>query len=345
MARNPHRVAAARAHRDNIDLQRLFWSIIGTADHPRGDLLAEYRVARRTLAEILKRAGPRMDAEIAELLANLRRNVEAIIVDGIRQAADLGRTSAEKQVAAYIADGVVVRTANDPADLAPVVDAVRGAIETQVRQVQTLAAMNEAPEIIIGDDTRLGALQPGPVGRELGRYLASAQSLGMEAWLVGRDGRLAGEIEFQRQAIAAIDQVTTDCCLRVHGQVVGLEEEFHLTGTPRFADRIMRPPFHWWCRTSTALYRKFYEDGLTTEMRDASRAELEARESAQARIDEYKGKLASLGAATDVRIRRDDTPEIREARRQLRIWRNRLREDIWPSHARSGRNRTERFVG
>jgi hypothetical protein len=345
VARNPLRVAAAQGQRDNVDLAALFARIIGTSDHPRGDLLSEYRQARRLIAQILKAGGPGLQQQAAEILANLERNVGAIIVAGIREAADLGRASADKQVAAYVADGVSVRTASEAANLAPVVDAVRATIETQVRQVRALLATGEPPEIIIGDETRLGALQPGPVGQELGRYLAAAQSLGMEAWLVGRDGRLAGEVEFQRQAIAAIDQVTTDCCLRVHGQVVGLDEEFHLTGTPRFADRIMRPPFHWWCRTSTALYRAFYEDGLTGEMRDAARAELDARAAAQTKIDHYKEELAKRGAATDVRIRKDDPAEIKELRRQLRIWRNRLREPIWPSHARSRRNYTEPFVG
>lgn len=83
----------------------------------------------------------------------------------------------------------------------------------------------------------------------------------------------------RRQAIAAIDERTTDCCLRVHGQVVGMDEPFRLTGTPRFADRMMQPPFHWHCRTAVALWHPSLEAvGVPTdEMRAAARAELEAR--------------------------------------------------------------------
>lgn len=89
---------------------------------------------------------------------------------------------------------------------------------------------------------------------------------------------LAGQT-YERQAIAALDERTTDCCLRVHGQIVGIKENFHLVGTPRFADEMPAPPFHWFCRTSVALYVRQFEDfGITTaEMRDAARAELAAR--------------------------------------------------------------------
>jgi hypothetical protein len=86
-------------------------------------------------------------------------------------------------------------------------------------------------------------------------------------------------VVYWKQAIAAIDERTTDCCLRVHGQIKPLDKPFELSGTPRFADRVMNPPFHWYCRTATALYRpEMEETGLTTdELRDAARAELAAR--------------------------------------------------------------------
>lgn len=93
--------------------------------------------------------------------------------------------------------------------------------------------------------------------------------------------------DFQRQAIAAIDERTTDCCLRVHGQVVGMNEPFHLTGTPRFADDVIAPPFHWNCRTATMLYMpEMDEIGITTgEMRDAANSELKAREETDKRVE------------------------------------------------------------
>lgn len=94
-----------------------------------------------------------------------------------------------------------------------------------------------------------------------------------------RAGESQAEQQWSKQAIAAIDQNTTDCCLRVHGQIQRLNKPFKLTGTPRFADEIQDPPFHDACRTAETLYIEAMEAvGVTTaEMRDAARAELEAR--------------------------------------------------------------------
>jgi hypothetical protein len=85
---------------------------------------------------------------------------------------------------------------------------------------------------------------------------------------------------YMKQAIAVIDQATTDCCLRVHGQVQPLDKPFILVGTPRFADKLDSPPFHWNCRSATSLYtEKMEEKGIpTSEMVDAAQAELSARE-------------------------------------------------------------------
>ena len=94
----------------------------------------------------------------------------------------------------------------------------------------------------------------------------------------------AGQVQtgerWRKQAIAALDERTTDCCLRVHGQIKDLDEPFHLTGTPRFADEMQHPPFHWFCRTVETLWvEQFEQAGITTkEMRAAANAELKARE-------------------------------------------------------------------
>lgn len=98
--------------------------------------------------------------------------------------------------------------------------------------------------------------------------------------LVYRDwgSRIPG---MMKQAIAAIDERTTDCCLRVHGQIKRLNEDYELAGEPRFADRMAYPPFHWNCRSSSVAYMAEWEEGsrvTTSMMRDAAQAELTARE-------------------------------------------------------------------
>lgn len=52
-----------------------------------------------------------------------------------------------------------------------------------------------------------------------------------------------------KKAIATIDSRTTQTCFRVHGQVQPIDKPFSLTGTPRYANAKMLPPFHDYCRT------------------------------------------------------------------------------------------------
>jgi hypothetical protein len=90
---------------------------------------------------------------------------------------------------------------------------------------------------------------------------------------------------YQKQAIAAIDSRTTNCCLQVHGQIVDLDQSFTLTGTPRFADRLPQPPFHHRCRTVIALYAPEMEAvGITTsDMRAQARAQFAASSASRTR--------------------------------------------------------------
>lgn len=103
------------------------------------------------------------------------------------------------------------------------------------------------------------------------------------------------EETYKKQAVATIDDRTTDCCLRVHGQIQPLDEPFQLTGTPRYADEVQDPPFHWYCRTAEALYHEEFEEfGIpTSKMQDAAEAELEARERTKTREVIYPSHATS----------------------------------------------------
>ena len=104
--------------------------------------------------------------------------------------------------------------------------------------------------------------------------------------------------DWEKQAAATIGERTTDCCLTVHGQIQPLSKPFHLTGTPRYADWIHHSPFHWYCRTSIVLYLpEFEEIGISTqEMRDAARAEIEAREKTGKREEIHPADVVSRRA-------------------------------------------------
>lgn len=84
----------------------------------------------------------------------------------------------------------------------------------------------------------------------------------------------------KKQAVAAVQSRTTKTCLRVHGQIKEIDEPFELTAEPRFARKMMQPPFHWNCRTSVVAYLEEYEsdaDNSTQSMRKAAQKELASR--------------------------------------------------------------------
>ena len=84
--------------------------------------------------------------------------------------------------------------------------------------------------------------------------------------------------DFVRQAVAAVDERTTPCCLGVHGQVRDLDEWYETPDAPAYAERQKRPPFHDYCRTSQVLViRTVAEDDLTRRMRRAATLEMVLR--------------------------------------------------------------------
>lgn len=99
-----------------------------------------------------------------------------------------------------------------------------------------------------------------------------------------------------KQAVAAIGQNTTDCCLRVHGQVQPVNGLYRLEGEPRFADRLAYPAFHWNCRTSSVAYHEDFERGAkikTSDMVDAAQAELQARTETGERVEIHPASATS----------------------------------------------------
>ena len=101
--------------------------------------------------------------------------------------------------------------------------------------------------------------------------------------------------EFMRQALAAVDERTTECCLWVHGQIVKLEEPFVLIAEPKFNDEQMEAPFHWNCRTGVSLYIPEFEGvGITTdEMRGAAYGEIEQRIATGRRVEIHPAHVVS----------------------------------------------------
>lgn len=239
---------------------------MGNADNPRGVILAAYRTARNAV-----RGRTDSVRAMSDALATLRNVVASNSSDLLQSAVALGVGQAERELRAY----GVKRTAPKLADeVAAAQVAWLAALDAQLGAARALALTGGDEGEIIGDETRAGVLTPGPVLQAGAMWLASIFALGWSETVK----QSAGKDEFYKQAIAAIDHRTTDCCLRVHGQTQPIDKPFKLTGEPRYADEIDDPPFHWYCRTAEALVpREFADDALTREMKDAASAEIKAR--------------------------------------------------------------------
>jgi hypothetical protein len=259
-----HERAVNAALAVNRELGAIFGRL-GTADHPRGAVVSAYRAARRALDGNLGQ--PRT---VAEILAVLRAAVLEAVRAAIRQGSVIGSASAEKQLQAYGFQPVLPLFNPELG-----VSATTAVLDGQIATVTALALTAVGADLILGDDERVGLLSPGRVNGEATRWASLAAS---NAQRTAFDATLGGDPVWHKQAVAAIDDRTTDCCLQVNGQTVPMDDEFVLTGTPRYADRLGWPAFHWYCRTSVAMVRaQDAGDNITQGMVDAAQSELSAR--------------------------------------------------------------------
>ena len=330
-----HRRAVRAAVGTARELRVLFGKL-GTEEHPRGAVLSAYRNTRFAMRDVMRRNPQRRAVQGARVLDGLRTTVSGLARGMLLQAEQLGAVQAQQELIAYGVE-LPVRT-QIASELQAAHDAWMSAVDLQISGSIAALQMGWGATTILGDEEQIGLLNPAGVVRGGARWLAVIALL---AWQAQVDAAQQQQrITFVRQAVAAIDERTTDCCLRVHGQTAGLRKDFRLTGTPRFANRMRDPPFHWWCRTSVCLVRpEDADDALSQAMRDAARGELDARSEAQRHIQEIKEALSRLGEVPDVRIRKGDSRQVQNLRINLRMWRNRERVEIHPAHATSGRGK------
>ncbi len=270
----------------NEEIGRLF-SQVGTAEHPRGRVLVAYRNALRGLQGALRVEGWQRALAMREVLGALAGEVNRSAGSLIEQAVGVGVEGANRQLAAW--EVTTWSTAGAlPASLIEAMTQQRAALNmtvaAQTAQAVSLAVSGADEGRIVGDEGRQGVVRPAETATQLAAGLATLAALAWW-WIIQEQTRRSGLV-FWHQAVAALDERTTDCCLRVHGQARPLDKPFHLVGVPRYADDLEHPPFHWYCRTSEALVRP--EDvsaPLTIEMIAAARAELAARAATGGRVE------------------------------------------------------------
>lgn len=67
--------------------------------------------------------------------------------------------------------------------------------------------------------------------------------------------RRIGTRRLFKTAVSTLDKRTTQTCFRVDGQSQPVDKPFIVTGSPRYANKQMLPPFHNYCRTVVLIER------------------------------------------------------------------------------------------
>jgi hypothetical protein len=266
MAVNPLLRCIQSAVRANGHLEAMFGRL-GSTEHPNGLVLSAYRNANRAMRIALREPSPVTASR--EVLSQLKYTIRTGVLPVMDSAAQFGTQEADRQLE-YYQVGVPSDIPTFPkSNLA--ISAVIGVVDSQQAAIEAMIQGGIDPVMITGDQERQGALRAGDVLALASFWMTSL------VWDSFSTRANRGSIRFQKQACAALDGRTTDCCLRVHGQIQPFDGKFNLTGTPRYADELDWPEFHRWCRTSVVLYDEGFDDGLTARMRDSARFVLEKR--------------------------------------------------------------------
>lgn len=259
---NPHHQAITNGRKTTDKLRQMFREV-GSHEHPSGAVFAAYMQARRALRGNLDNG-----RVVNEVMNELKRSIRTTVTSQYNDAVSLGNEQAQGDLSAYGLRPVVATL--------PIVDAVQSTMLIVSQQETAIRSGMFDEGTILGDESRVGLLSPGNATRETADWLTRLTVL---AWLTSVQQGAAGG-EFYKQAVAALDKRTTETCLNVHGQVQPLNGLFTLTGTPRYANQLDRPPFHNFCRTVVALVEaRYVSDQVTADMKRAAEVELERQQT------------------------------------------------------------------
>ncbi len=240
---------------------------LGNAQHPRGAILSAYRTAARAITQ----AGIDNPIAVDDALSTLRLAGMNTTRELLTTAADIGTEQANRDLSLW---SLPPATTSVAVDISAALLAVGATMDAQFTAIRAKVRLgnSEVDEIV-------GGLVAVPIILVASDWLATLVN---DSYVITAEQSAARDPQqraWGRQAVAAIDERTTDCCLRVSGQVVPITGLFKLTGRPRYADEMSAPPFHRKCRTTIALVlMELANDPMTREMRAAARDELKARE-------------------------------------------------------------------
>lgn len=240
--------AALIAENASRQLGDLFDNVIGSKDAPSGDIVAAYRQARRAMDGV-DLSKPGALALVLAILSDLRTTVKRTASSALQEAALIGVNQAVEEIKLY-------ELAQPPTPVATTVEqlAWESSYDAQAALILALAQSGDMAGIL-GDGSTVGIMTPAPIMRSGARLLEQAMILAHRTAIIAAITAAGVEMLYRRQAVAVLDARTTDCCRQVNGQTVGMFEPFTLTGAPRYADQMMNPGFHDYCRTAVAIVR------------------------------------------------------------------------------------------
>jgi hypothetical protein len=281
MAGNPLRKAVTSALRMN-DTIGSYFTRLGTLEVPGGIVTAAYRNANRAMITALQE--PNRLAASREVMGQLRQTVRSGISSVYSDAQAAGLDEARRQLDFY--KGAIYLNLNNATGMSSMglLQQSNAALTASISKVDAQAAAIEAvitagldDAFIIGDGSTGGMLRASEVTRQAGFFgpalLWESFSLAVNASM---DNWANRQLTFKKQAIATIDSHTTGCCLGVNGQIRPLNGMFSVS-PPAPSDQMEWAPFHWYCRTSIALYMDQFDDGITDKLVTAAMAEMARR--------------------------------------------------------------------
>jgi len=251
---------------------------IGTSAYPDGVILTIYRNAKISLQAALLESDP--VRAVNDVLRKTRRDL-LIAVGAILQAAIiLGQQEAQRQLEIY---GVSATGSIDLTDeTQSALSAVMARFDVQAAAISALVLTNADPTQIIGDENHSGIFSGFEIATSLAFWATYLIWNSYDKTISANSQHTPGKKEeFMKVAVAVLDDRTTDCCLRVHGQAQPMDQTFKLTGTPRFADEMDWPAFHNHCRTSCALYPMNGDMSILESMRQEAQHIIDQRKAAK----------------------------------------------------------------
>lgn len=250
---------------------------IGTSAHPDGSILTIYRNSNIALQAALLESDP--SRAVNDVLRKTRRDLQVAVALILQAALVLGQEEAQRQLELY---GIpVTGSINLTDETQSALNAVMARFDVQAASIAALVLTNADPAQIVGDENRNGIFSGFEIATSLAFWATYLiwNNFDQNVWVNTQTDTRPGERKdvFMKVAVAVLDERTTECCLRVHGQVQPLDQPFRLTGTPRFADEMDWPAFHNHCRTSVALINANHDKNIPDSMKADANKIIEAR--------------------------------------------------------------------